>query len=327
MRKLVVPLLLTMIITIGVACQTKQTVSSPPPVDINPSTLATNVSFSETIKQKRNKPLRKVHYRNQAIVLMYHEIKDSGQPFALSSADFESHLKMLYEQGYNIIPIEQFEDFITKKKPIPDNAVVLTFDDGYEDFYQNAYPILQKYNTTATNFVIVKSTDIYNPKIIPHLTWNQIREMRSRGLSFYSHTYDHHHKIDIDTIGTKFGALASPAYKRDLKRLETREEYRSRIKADLSKAEELLAKEVGNKRSILAFPYGEYSEDTISIGKELGIKLFCTVDEGINKTGSTLITRINAGVPHLSAKQLQLKMKKYDDKTSTSTYKFSPLGI
>ncbi|MCR8644987.1 polysaccharide deacetylase family protein [Paenibacillus sp. N1-5-1-14] len=330
MRKLCLLLLLIMVMLVAAACQNKQATPSPDPVSVddNLQVTFTNVSFSETLKSLKNKPMRKVHYRNQAIVLMYHEIKDSGQPFALSSADFESHIRMLLHQGYNIISIEQFEDYMSGKiRTIPDNAVVLTFDDGYEDFYQNAYPILQKYNVTATNFVIVKSTDIYNSKIIPHMTWDQIREMRSKGFSFYSHTYDHHRKINIDDAGTKIGALASPAYNREHKQGETREEYRARIKADLMMAEELLKKEVSNTRSILAFPYGEYSEDTISIGKELGINLFYTVEEGMNKRGATLISRINAGVPNLSAKQLWMTMKKYDDRTLKSSYKFTTLGI
>lgn len=256
-----------------------------------------------------------VHYKDKALVLMYHEVKNNNGKIAVSTELFDKHLTMLKENGYNVISIEQFEDFMTgKEQEIPLNAVVLTFDDGYEDFYENAYPILKKHKMPATNFIIVKSTDIYNPDIIPHLEWEQMLEMRKNGMSFYSHTYDSHKYVPINDKGGSAPLLAGPIYLEDQKRMETQEEYYNRVKADLSLANELLATKLGNTRSILSFPYGSYSDTTMQIAKELGTDLYITIKEGINSPGQLVATRINAGKHNYTAEELLAKMQEYNDK-------------
>ncbi|TCZ70204.1 polysaccharide deacetylase [Paenibacillus albiflavus] len=255
-----------------------------------------------------------IHYQDKALVLMYHEVKNNNGSIAVSTDQFDKHLSMLKANGYNVISIEQFDDFMTgKEKKIPPNAVVLTFDDGYEDFYENAYPILQKYKMPATNFIIVKSTDVYNPDIIPHMTWEQMVEMRKNGMSFYSHTYDSHKYVAVNSKGTTAPLLGGPIYLPDKQRVETQEEYYDRIKEDLSKANDLLNSKLGNTRNIISFPYGSFSDTTIQVSKELDMHLYITIKEGINKPGDPVATRINAGKRDFSAEELLAKMKEYDD--------------
>lgn len=262
-----------------------------------------------------------VYYEDKAIILMYHEVKNNNGRIAVSTEQLDQHLTILAEAGYNVISIEDFEDFVFgKKKKIPPNAVVLTFDDGYEDFYENAYPILRKHKMPATNFIIVKSSDIYDPNILPHLKWGQMKEMRNNGMSFYSHTYDHHRYEAINEQGEKAAMLKHPLYLPEEQRLETEEEYTQRITQDLAKAEELLMTKLGNTRNILSFPYGQYSDITLKVGKELGIKLYITIEEGINsrKPGPApenyIAYRLNAGKADFSAEELLLAMQKYNDK-------------
>jgi len=254
---------------------------------------------------KNTAPPAQIYYENQAIVLLYHEIKDNDGPYALSLKQFDEQLAALKANGYTIIPIEQFEDFVTgKTKSLPPNAIVLTFDDGYKDFYENAYPILKKYGMPATNFIVVKSSDVYNPDIIPHMTWNQMKKLKLEGMSFYSHTYDSHQYGPIDAQGQTGAILATPQYLEALGRVETEEEYYARIKKDLAKANELLKKHLGNTRSLLAFPYGKFTQESIDAGKALGTKLFFTIESGINTLGSAMIYRLNAGAPNTSGEAL-----------------------
>lgn len=262
-----------------------------------------------------------VYYQDKALILMYHEVKNNNGRIAVSTEQFEQHLTILAEAGYNVISIEDFEDFVFgKKKKIPPNAVVLTFDDGYEDFYENAYPILRKHKMPATNFIIVKSSDVYDPNILPHLKWGQMKEMRNNGMSFYSHTYDHHRYEQINQQGDKGAMLKHPLYLQEAQRMETEEEYIQRITQDLAAADELLTTKLGNTRKILSFPYGQYSDATLKVGKELGIKLYITIEEGINarKSGAApenyIAYRLNAGKPDFSAEDLLLAMQKYNDK-------------
>ncbi|MCD4812025.1 polysaccharide deacetylase family protein [bacterium] len=75
----------------------------------------------------------------------------------------------------------------------PQRYAVLTFDDGFRDFYTYAYPILKKYSFTATVFLptgfIGNGQSIFNGK--EHLRWDEVREIRFNGIEFGSHTVSH----------------------------------------------------------------------------------------------------------------------------------------
>ena len=126
-------------------------------------------------------------------VLMYHGVTDDtwGEPeLFVSPSDMEEQIRYLVENGYDTITFEDWshlEDF--------DKPVMLTFDDGYLDNYQELFPILQKYNAKATIFVITTSVD----RDERTMTSEQAREMAASGLvSIQSHTYNHPHLSECD---------------------------------------------------------------------------------------------------------------------------------
>ena len=81
--------------------------------------------------------------------------------------------------------------------PLPEKPVIITFDDGYADNYENAYPILKKYGFKATIFLIYDFTNTY-PN---YLTWDQIAEMKESGLiRFESHTMTHANLAELTSI-------------------------------------------------------------------------------------------------------------------------------
>lgn len=253
-----------------------------------------------------------VYYENQAIVLMYHHIDEQEKSDAtISPEKFESHMQMLLDQHYNIINMQQFIDFIQEDTPIPENAVLITFDDGYESFYTEAYPILKKYNVVASHFIIGHTSDFLNPEALPHLTWDQMREMDADGMNFYNHTYDSHRYATVDSLGEQGPLLTNPLYIEDQQRTETEDEYKARIYDDLRIMEQRLADELGEQDKLLAFPFGAYNEEVVEVGKQLDIQLFFTTVPGINQSGYTLIYRINAGSPHIDADVLRETLTKY----------------
>jgi len=78
-------------------------------------------------------------------------------------------------------------DYLKYGRPLPDNPVLITFDDGYRDNYTNAYLILKKYGYTATFFLVtglIGNDDRY-------MTWDQVRDMQKNGFVFGSHTVSH----------------------------------------------------------------------------------------------------------------------------------------
>lgn len=128
-------------------------------------------------------------------VLMYHYIRvnpTAGDPvgysLSVTPADFASQMNYLSQHGYQSMTLDQMGAALANKEPLPRKPVVITFDDGYADFYTQAYPILKSLGLKGLNFVITGLVGAPN-----YLTWNQITEMAGSGLiTFGSHTVHHY---------------------------------------------------------------------------------------------------------------------------------------
>jgi peptidoglycan/xylan/chitin deacetylase (PgdA/CDA1 family) len=262
-----------------------------------------------------NKPpidTKVIHYSNQAIFLMYHHLDENESFVTISPSKFTQHLQVLKENHYNVISIEDYSCFLEHQKTIPPNAVVITFDDGYRSFYEKAYPLLKKQGFPATNFVVVSYIDFDYPAL-PFLTWQQMKEMKSEGFSFYSHTFNLHQK-KLSDAGTPVPMLTNRIYQEQIKRLETEEERRKRVSEDLLLAEVMLKTQLDNKFSMLCFPFGEYNQSVMDDAQELGIRYFFTGKEGINSGDSREVYRLNVGMPYVTADALLKKLRSYERK-------------
>lgn len=265
-----------------------------------------------TYQRKHTSATSKIVYQNAVSVLMYHSISDSPTPLSLSTQLFQKHMDALKEHHFHVISMKNYIDFIENGKKVPDNAVLLTFDDGFEDFYTNTYPILKRIGYAATDFVIVKYADSPNPyDQYKRLTWPQMMEMQQHGMSFYSHTYNSHHKQNTTRYGNPKPELANLIFLTKEKRLETEQEYENRVKNDLSRANELLASKLGEQPQVLAFPYGAYNDTVLKIGEALGIKVFFTIQEGLNdpQHSKVLSKRLNVGEPGTTVRTLLWKLQ------------------
>jgi len=132
-------------------------------------------------------------------ILMYHSIcgaAEGGHPYFhinTSPRVFADHLSLLGRAGYRTAMLE---DAIQGLSDAPDSTArtaVLTFDDGYEDFYTEAFPILARYGAAATVFLptayIGSSPRQFKGRRC--LSWSQVRELRRAGIEFGSHTVTH----------------------------------------------------------------------------------------------------------------------------------------
>ncbi|WP_256253109.1 polysaccharide deacetylase family protein [Paenibacillus sp. UNC496MF] len=237
------------------------------------------------------------YYKGRVIVLMYHEVVQAPQDAgALSTAKFERQLRMMKANNFHWITMDQYRGFILHGDPVPDNAVLLTFDDGYASFYRDAYPILRKYEAPATSFLIVNTVGNPHHAGVPKLTWDQVREMNRNGISFYSHSFDSHLYAPADAGGKHaIAALSGPIYSRDKGRRETEREYELRVKTDLEKANAVLEQELGSPNHVLAFPYGAFSKPLLAICAQLGIDVTLTVKDGLDRPSQSNGFRLNAG--------------------------------
>lgn len=128
-------------------------------------------------------------FKNALPVLAYHNIiENPTEEIDVSIKDFEAQMKYLSKMGYKTLSLDEFYDF-KKGKPIKGKKVVLTFDDGMENFYTTVIPILEKYNFKATVFNIGFATNHNN-----HLKAEQIAKIKKDHPNFAieNHSYNLH---------------------------------------------------------------------------------------------------------------------------------------
>lgn len=246
--------------------------------------------------------------QGKALVLMYHHFAPPGlnvtyNRIIIDPLEFETQMKYLRDNKYNVIFLRELEEAMEKNAPLPSKTVVVTFDDGYESNYVYAYPILKKYNIKATiNLVVGWVTDfnpLFQPEVLSMMTWDEIREMQVSGLvDFQSHTYNLHRYGNLDLKGYRTGPmLTNPVYNQVTGHQETKEEYQYRVYQDLTKAKIILEEKINNPVSILTYPYGSYNKEVQELACKAGYKMFVTINNGINRPGEPLteIKRVNVG--------------------------------
>lgn len=123
-----------------------------------------------------------------APVLMYHHVKpySSGSEYVVSIDQFNRQVQWLKEEGYQTITINDLVEAIRYGKYLPLKPIILTFDDGYLDIYQNAYPILQEAGYTATMYLIENALNDYG-----YITDAIIEELSAEGWEFGNHSATH----------------------------------------------------------------------------------------------------------------------------------------
>jgi peptidoglycan/xylan/chitin deacetylase (PgdA/CDA1 family) len=126
---------------------------------------------------------------------MYHHIKDPAPgvsafelDLTVTPKDFEAQLRYLKQEGYATITLNELALYLTVGEPLPPKPIILTFDDGYVDAYNHAFPLLQRYGFVGTFFLVSAPIDAQNPDF---LSWDQVEEMYAAGMRFEPHSYDH----------------------------------------------------------------------------------------------------------------------------------------
>jgi peptidoglycan/xylan/chitin deacetylase (PgdA/CDA1 family) len=139
-------------------------------------------------------------------VLMYHSIAQENEsgahPYyrtATAPSVFAAQMEALHNAGFSVIGIEEALQRVSTAQKV-ENSVVITFDDGYRNFYTNAFPVLARHGFTATMFLptahIGHKTLSFKGKAC--LTWPEVRELRQHGMCFGSHTVTHPQLRDLD---------------------------------------------------------------------------------------------------------------------------------
>lgn len=249
-------------------------------------------------------------YSKKAVVLTYHHI--SNKPFSgitISPERFEEDLEMLRDKHFNVISLRDMVNAMDGNGELPDNAIVITFDDGIESFYKYAYPLLKKYNMPATQFIITARVESYSPSEneLNPLSPDEIREMYESGLiDIQSHTHKSHDYVYINSELKKGPMLTYKKYDTETNTKESDEEYIARVTSDLQTSREIIFKYTGVYPDMLCFPFGSYSKKVCEISKAAGFNYMITTQPGYNSENSkkTLIYRIRSGDAELTTDRL-----------------------
>ena len=210
-------------------------------------------------------------------IIMYHHIRqgNSGKN-SITPAEFESDLKYLRKNNFNTITMTQLIDYVYKNTPLPENPIILTFDDGYFNTYKYAYPILKKYDMKIVLSIIGKVTDDFtltstNNINTSHMNWNHLNEMINSGhVEVQNHTYNLH-----STKGDRYGCAQKEG--------ESFSVYKEILTSDIDRLQTQLIAYSGVEPNTFTYPYGRYNDNTVRIIKDMGFKASMSCLYGINK--------------------------------------------
>lgn len=201
------------------------TVSPPPPLP--PPQPTPSGTFSITVRVP---------------ILMYHYVSsppaDADQyrlDLSVEPAAFREQMAYLAANGYTAIDLYDLSLAITGKQTLPPRPIILTFDDGYRDVYENAFPILKEYGLEATFFIVTDFIDQGHPA---YLTWPMVEEMAAAGMRMEPHSKNH-----VDLYGKEHDLVVYQV----LGSLQTVEAH------------------VGYRPRYFAYPGGTYDDQTIEV--------------------------------------------------------------
>jgi len=209
-------------------------------------------------------------------IIMYHHVKNTGLgKDVISPYEFESDLIYLTENNYNTITMTDLINYVYYDEELPENPIILTFDDGLYNTYKNVFPLLKKYNIKIVMSIIGKSVDDFsrvNDKNVSyaHVSWDEIKEMVDSGLvEIQNHSYNLH-KISNGRYG---------CYQKKNESFILYEEFLSR---DLLTLQEKIKEVINFEPNTFTYPYGRYNENTNTIVRKLGFKATLSVKFGVN---------------------------------------------
>lgn len=189
-------------------------------------------------------------------ILLYHYVeyvKDPGDTIRKSlniiPFIFDAQVKTLKEAGFNFITPKDLADVLDDKAQLPTKPIILTFDDGYRDFYSDVFPILKKYNVKAVAYIVPDFLNKPNNMDI----W-QLKEIAQSGLvEIGAHTMNHAYLVGLPL---------------------------KRVKYEVEESKNFLEKNLAIPIVSFAYPYGAFDNQSIEVVKKAGFTTSVTTIDG-----------------------------------------------
>ena len=225
-------------------------------------------------------------------VLMYHHIADE-YPRGAEGANitpklFEEHMHGIIERGYTPILVSDYYNSTERGKELPENPIIITFDDGYLSNYEIAYPILKRLNIPATIFIVTSTVGATVDSGLvsnPHFTWQQAREMQESGIiDIQSHSHTHKNMTSISV---------------------------AQLQEELRISRYLIEKNLDKHCFGFAYPGGRYNETTLKLARYAGYRMQILVNYA--ESGEDyLANNVKSGIDHFTRLTISGDMTKED---------------
>lgn len=208
-------------------------------------------------------------------ILTFHTLDDRPSIISFSPPVFRRGMARLHESGYQTLSLREAVDCLRRGGRFPDCSLVITFDDGYQTVYDEAFPVLQRYGMSATVFLTVGEKGTVRPASrLPSLNgrtmlaWHEIRQMQRWGIDFGAHTLTHP----------------------DLTRLPF-----DRVEAEICDSKVIIEDLLGAPVDSFAYPYGRYDRRSREIVRQ-HFACACSDKLGLITAGSDLyaLERVDA---------------------------------
>lgn len=219
--------------------------------------------------------------KKELTVLMYHHLAEtSTNGMTVSTTRFAEHLDAIARAGYQTVTSADLIAFVEQGVALPDKAVWITFDDGYDSNLTIGAPILEQKRMVATIFAIgltegkttYRNTGI---AITPHFSYQEALPWAEKGvIEVMSHSYDFHHTIEHDGANSRIGAVPFVG--------ERLSDFITAFRSDVSRSISDIKAVMGYDITAFAYPYGKHSGVTDAILRSLGIKITVTIREESN---------------------------------------------
>ena len=139
-------------------------------------------------------------------ILMYHSISDRDGPTNIAPAVFKAHMDAIKDAGVPVVTLDDLLDAHAGKAQLPAHSIIITFDDGFVDFADFAWPVMEAHGFTAIVYLptgCMGGVETWRGALTPprHLMdWGRVRELLAAGVRFGSHSVTH---PDLDSLNAR----------------------------------------------------------------------------------------------------------------------------
>tara|TARA_B100000780_G_C21095315_1_gene441712 strand:- start:666 stop:1766 length:1101 start_codon:yes stop_codon:yes gene_type:complete len=223
---------------------------------------------------------------NSFNILLYHHISSTmPRSTSITAKEFAGHLEYLKQNDFQVIDLALAISSVQQGTPLPEKAIVITFDDAWRNIYQHGLPLLKKYNYPFTVFVNTDPVDQNNRHV---MTWDMLRDLKQLDVTIANHTRDHAYLV------------RKPVYD---------EPWLNATLDNINYAQQRLTDELGPVPKWLAYPFGEYNNPLKVALKKQGYIAFGQHSGGVAAFSDwQALPRFSAAGKYSNLKSLKVKL-------------------